>query len=269
MSPIIQVRGLQKRFHPRRRLPELLRPWRPRRTVSALVDVDLEVAAGELVVLVGPNGAGKTTLLEVLADLVAPDAGEVRIDGLDLAASGRAVRARVGYVLAEERSFFMRLDVRENLRFFGALEGMHGRRLESAIEFAAARLGLGALLDRRFAELSRGQKQRVGIARGLLADPPVLLFDEATRALDPGRTERFLRLVREVLVEREGKTVLFATHRLEEAERLADRAVLMREGRIVGNGPWAAVRAEAEAAFAAEATDEDAALAALLDGAAG
>lgn len=264
MSPIVQIRNLHKTFHPRRRLPELLRPWRPRPVVPALQGVDLEVDRGELVVLVGPNGAGKTTLLEVLADLVAPDAGEVWVDGLALGRAGAGLRGRVGYVLTEERSFFLRLTVRQNLQFFAALEGMAPASAGAGIEAAAARLGLLELLDRRVAELSRGQKQRVGIARGLLADPPLLLFDEATRALDPGRTERFLRLVREVLVGREGKTVLFATHRLEEAERLADRAVLMREGRIAAEGRWPAVRAAAEAAFAAEADAEDAALARLL-----
>ena len=223
--------------------------------------MNLDVAPGELVALVGPNGAGKTTLLEVIADLVAPDAGEVRVEGRPAAEA----RSKVGYVLADERSFFLRLSVKDNLQFFGALEGMSGRALRERVRELGALLGLEPLLETRFAQLSRGQKQRVGIARGLLPDPPVLLFDEATRALDPGRAKRFRRLVREVLVERAQKAVLFATHQLDEAEALADRAGLLVEGRLEALGPWTELRAEVEAAFTREADAEDAALVQLLE----
>lgn len=241
-----------------------MRPWRPPSVVAALQGVDLDVAKGELVALVGPNGAGKTTLLEVLADLVKPDQGDVMVAGHPLS-SGRAVRSRVGYILAEERSFFLRLSVKDNLQFFAALEGLDRRRSESRISELSALLGLEELLGRRFSGLSRGQKQRVSIARGLLPDPPVLLFDEATRALDPGRARLLRRLVREVLVEKENKAVVFATHQMEEAEALADRAVLMSEGRVAGAGPWSHIKSDVEAAFLAEAKDEDRALTRLLE----
>lgn len=264
-APMVRVRGLEKRFFKARRLRELLRPWRPRSAIKALSGVDLDVHRGELVALIGPNGAGKTTLLEVVADLVEPDAGEVWVDGVPLR-QGRRIRSRVGYVLADERSFWIRLRVLDNLRFFAALEGLQGALAHRRIEDLAALLGLTHLLDRRFAELSRGQKQRVGIARGLLPDPPVLLFDEATRALDPGRARRFRRLVREVLVDKEKKAVLFATHQLDEAEELADRAALMIEGRISALGPWSTVQGAAEEAFMREVDREDVALAQLLEG---
>lgn len=257
-APAIQIEGLRKVFRPARGLRTL---FRRRAEVVALDGVDLEVRSGELVALVGPNGAGKTTLLQVVADLVEPDAGRVCCLGDE---DGR--RGRVGYVLADERSFWFRLSVADNLRFFAALEGLRGGLAAERTAQLAALLGLEELLERRFAELSSGQKQRVGIARGLLPDPPVLLFDEATRALDPGRARGLRRLVREVLVERLNKAVLFATHQLEEAEALSDRTALLVGGRRVAEGPFSEVRAEVEAAFAREAEAEDAALSRVLSG---
>ena len=258
----MSVTALEKTFLRPRRVQDLVFPRR-RRKVRALRGVNLSVEAGELVALVGPNGAGKTTLLEILADLVTPDRGQARIGGRPVG-SPRALRA--GYVLADERSFWLRLEVRHNLRFFAALEGYGARAADRRIEELARVLGLRGLLDRRFAELSQGQKQRVGIARGLLPDPPVLLFDEATRALDPGRAHRFRRLVREVLVRREQKAILFATHHLEEAAELADRVALMVEGKVTALGRWHEVAEPVRDAFAHEASGEDAALETILGG---
>lgn len=219
--------------------------------VVALDGVDLAVEPGELLALVGPNGAGKTTLLDILAGLVLPDAGQVDVPG------------RPGYALADERSFWLRLDVRDNLRFFAALEGL-GPRADHRIDELAGALGLVGLLRRPFGTLSQGQKQRAAIARGLLRDPAVLLFDEATRALDPGRARRFRRLVREVLVERHRKTVLYATHDLAEAAALGDRTALLVDGKVAALGPFPFIRVEVEAAFEREADAEDHALAQLL-----
>ena len=244
----LRVRGLDKRFRAPRSLREALTPGRAARWRTALRGVDLDVGPGEAVALLGPNGAGKTTLLDVVADLVEPDAGEVWVDGWARSRSARAVRARVGYVLAEERSFVLRLSVRDNLRFFARLDAIPA--IDGRIEALADRVGLGSLLDARFGDLSSGQKQRVGIVRGLLPDPPVVLFDEATRALDPGWSRRLRRWIREELVERDRRAVLFATHRLEEARALGDRAVLLVEGRVIADGPWAEVAPEAERAFA-------------------
>lgn len=260
--PLVRLCGVEKRFLLPRRIGDLIRPWRSRRVVHALRGVDLDVERGELVALVGPNGAGKTTLLKVLAGLVEPDAGQIRIAGRPLETA--RPRPAVGYVLADERSFWFRLEVRDNLRFFAALEGLSRRTSDRRIDEVAALLGLEGLLDRRFSDLSQGQKQRVGIARGLLPDPPVLLFDEATRALDPGRAGRLRRLIREVLVEQAQKAVLFATHQLEEARALSDRTALMVDGRIVAIGPYPAVVGPVEAAFEREAELEDAALARVL-----
>ena len=253
----VEIRGLVKRFRLRRSARELLQPWRPRREVEALAGVDLGVRRGELVALLGPNGAGKSTLLEILATLVAPSAGAVRLEGVDVDRDPAAARRFVGYVLTEERSFFWRLSVRDNLRFFAALQGLFGEVAARRIDVLAGMFGLSAQLDREFMHLSAGQKQRVAIARGLLADPPVVLFDEATRSLDPGRAERVRQVVRELLVEQAGKAVIFATHDLEEARALADRVVLMVKGRIAAEGPYEVLEPEVLRVFREEARAED------------
>lgn len=239
-------------------------PWRPRRTTRALAGVDLLVERGELVALIGPNGAGKTTLLDVLATLVLPEAGEARVEGFDVVRESSAVKRRIGYVLTEERSFFWRLTVRDNLTFFAALQGLFGRAASERIESVASSIGLLDQLGREFSLLSAGQKQRVAIARGLLPDPPVLLFDEATRSLDPGRAERVRRVVRERLVEGEKKAVVFATHDLDEARDLSDRIVCMSKGRVACTGRYADVEAQALELFREEAKSEDEELFALL-----
>ncbi|MEL7369430.1 MAG: ABC transporter ATP-binding protein, partial [Myxococcota bacterium] len=217
----------------------------------------------------GPNGAGKTTLLKVLATLVRPSQGRAWVDEIDVAARPRAARARLGYVLAEERSFFWRLSVRENLRFFAALQDLHGAAAQDRIDALAALVGLTDVIDRRFSDLSLGQRQRVAIARGIIADPPVLLFDEATRSLDPGRASRLRRVIRQILVERSNKAVLFATHDLQEAEQLADRVVLMVDGQVEAEGPFSALRTQIHRVFAAEARREDEALAEIFPDLAG
>ncbi len=261
----VSIRGLTKRFRPRRRGKELLTFWRKKAPTAALDGIDLDVDRGELVAVLGPNGAGKTTMLKILATLVRPTSGQAVVDGIDVARYPDAARARLGYVLTEERSFFWRLSCRDNLRFFCALQGLFGRAARRRIEALAAMLGLTAELDRDFMDLSAGQKQRVAIARGLISDPPVLLFDEATRSLDPGRAERVRRVIREVLVEKEHKAVLFATHDLDEARALSDRTVVMKEGRIACQGRFADVEAEALEIFRREARSEDADFYRLFD----
>lgn len=254
--PAIEVRGVHKRFRARRRGRALLTPWRALPPIVAVERVDLEVRAGELVTLLGPNGAGKSTLLKMIGALITPSEGTIRVLGHDVARDPNRAKAALGYVLADERSFYWRLSVRDNLRFFAALQDLTGAAARARIEALASLLGLVDYLDREFADLSTGQRQRVAIARGLLADPPVLMFDEATRSLDPGRAAGLRRVIREVLVEREGKAVLFATHDLGEARALSDRTVLMRAGRVAAEGRFGEVEAEVRAAFAAEAAAE-------------
>ena len=194
--------------------------------------IDLAVRGGEIFGLLGPNGAGKTTLTKILAGLLLPTSGAAYISGLDVSRHSLEVRRRIGLVYGDERSFFWRLSVYENLRFYAALFGLNGeaakRRIAELLEF----VDLGHAADVRMDRISSGMKQRVSIARGLLNDPPVLLLDEPTRMLDPVGTREIRRLIRHRLTADGRRTVLLATNLMAEAEELCDRVVLLKEGRI-------------------------------------
>jgi ABC-2 type transport system ATP-binding protein len=207
----------------------------PRRTV--LHDVSLTVAPGELFALLGPNGAGKTSLLKLLATLSIPDRGRIIVGGVDAARDPLLAKQRIGLCTSEERSFYFRLTARANLEFFGALAGLRGNALQRRIDEVVELVDMGASLDRRFESYSSGMRQRLTVARALLADPDVLLLDEPTRAVDPIHAEAIRELIRNELVGRQHKTVILATNLLEEAWRMCDRIAVINEGRIVALGP--------------------------------
>lgn len=194
----------------------------------AVDDVSFEVGNGEIVALLGPNGAGKTTTMRMLAGLIAPTSGLVRVDAAPLnRRTGSALRGRIGF-LTEAPGLWDRLTVEENLRVYAELHGLPnaGRRIMAALEAFA-------LADRareRAAELSKGTKQKVALARTLLHEPTVLLLDEPTSGLDPEVT----RSVRTLLDERRaaGCSILVSTHNLDEAERIADRVAVLH-GRLL------------------------------------
>jgi ABC-2 type transport system ATP-binding protein len=207
----------------------------PRKEV--LHGVSFTVERGELFGLLGPNGAGKTTLLKMLCTLTTPDAGTITIDGLDATKSPNAVKQRIGLCSSEERSFYFRLTARENLEFFGALVGLRGKTLAKRIEEVVEFVDLASAIDTRFSGFSSGMRQRLTLARSLLADPPILFLDEPTRAVDPVHAEELRTLIREELVNRRGKTVIMATNLLEEAWKMCDRLAIMRRGTIAACGP--------------------------------
>jgi ABC-type multidrug transport system ATPase subunit len=200
----------------------------------------LRVAPGEVLGILGANGAGKTTLLHAIAGLVDADRGSVLLNGLPLDA--HSARTNVGICTNSERTFYYRLTLRENLRFFGRLCGLKGRALTSRAEELLEMLALQPFSNRRYAECSTGTRQRLGLARALLHDPPVLLLDEPTRALDPLRAHEFRTLVRETLANDRGKMIVLATNILEEAWSVCDRVALLAQGQIVAIGSPAAVR---------------------------
>ena len=226
VAPAVQAVGVTKRFPVGGGYRQLLTFWR-RTFKTALRGVDLRVERGEVFGLLGPNGAGKTTLLKVLATLVLPNEGRALVHGYDVVRQGAQAKALVGYVVADERSFYWRLTGRQNLRFFGVLNNLPRRALEARIAELAGLLDLETALDTRVLAYSTGMRQRLAIARGLLADPAVLLLDEPTRSLDPVMAARLRGFLREELAQRRGKTVLVATHSLEEVQ----------QGRVVACGP--------------------------------
>lgn len=197
----------------------------------ALRGVDLEVPWGGIVALLGPNGAGKSTLLRILGTTVLPDGGQAEVAGHDVVADPGTARRCLGLVLGEERSWYWRLSGRDNLQFFAALQGLH----RSAARARAAELlddvGLTDAADRRFDRYSSGMRARLSLARALLCEPPVLLFDEPTRTLDPVAASSFRGEVRRQAEA--GRAVLFATHDLHEAAAVASRVVVMVGGSMV------------------------------------
>jgi heme exporter protein A len=206
-------------------------------TTPALRGCDLTVAVGERVALLGPNGAGKTTLLKVLATLVRPSAGTLRLFGIDALRAPARVRARIG-VLAHETYLYRDLTAAENLRLYGRLYGLDA--LAERVAAALARVGLADRAHQRVGTLSRGQQQRVALARALLHAPALLLLDEPDTGLD----ERGQALLADV-VRTPGLAVVLTSHALERALTLADRVVLLVDGRVVHTAPAAGLDAAA------------------------
>jgi ABC-2 type transport system ATP-binding protein len=235
-DPIIVVEDVRKSFPSVFGSAALFRyGGRPPRTV-ALTDISIRVQRGELFGLLGPNGAGKTTLMKLAAGLAYPDQGRILIDGIDVVKSPRQSKSRIGLCTSEERSFYFRLTARQNLEFFGALAGLYGKTLRHRIGEVIDLVDLRFAIDQRFGGFSSGMRQRLTVARALLADPPVLLLDEPTRAVDPVHAEDLRRLIREELVGRQNKTVLLATNLLDEAWALCDRLAIFSAGRVVAQG---------------------------------
>ncbi|MGB9722312.1 MAG: ABC transporter ATP-binding protein/permease [Chloroflexia bacterium] len=202
-------------------------------------DVSLEVEEGEIFGLLGPNGAGKSTLVRLLCTLILPTSGRAWICGHDLGEE-EAVKAHVGLACGEERSFYWRLSGRENLRFFGALQGLARSYVDARLAELEETLELGPALEERFDRLSTGMRRRLDLARALLHAPPVLFLDEPTRSLDPEATARLHELIRRIA--RSGCTVFLVTHHLDEAEALCDRVAVMHRGRLRAVAPVAGLR---------------------------
>lgn len=201
--------------------------------VVALDGFDLSVDAGEIVGLVGHNGAGKTTFVEIVAGLTRPDAGRVRVGGIDVVT--RPARARRFTGLApQEVGLYPSLTVRENMRLFGGLAGLRGRSLRSAIAETSQALDLDAVIDRQVGFLSGGQRRRAQAATALLHRPRLLLLDEPTAGADPGTRQALLSLVRGYADA--GTAVCYTTHYLPELSDLAASIAVIARGRVIARG---------------------------------
>lgn len=232
-SRVIAVESIEKYF------PPALSGWRAllqpvaKPTERALSGVSFSVGAGEAVALIGANGAGKSTLLRILATLVIPTRGRATLSGFDVERDGARARKQFGYHTGGDEGFYTRLSARENLAFFAAMNNITGSLARERIARISAWMGLGENLDRQVRTFSTGMTHRLGLARAMLHEPGILLLDEPTRSLDPLAASEFRRLLKVEIVGREGTTLLFASHALHEVEEIADRVVLLDEGRIV------------------------------------
>jgi sodium transport system ATP-binding protein len=208
---------------------------------KVLKGISFTAQPGEIFGLLGPNGAGKTTTLRIICTLLSPDSGRVEVLGFDTRTAPQEVRRRVGVVTAEI-GVYPRLSARENIAYFAQLSGVLDSDLKRRVDAVIERLDVGSFVDQRAESLSSGQKQKLAIARAIVHDPQVLMFDEPTSNLDVLAS----REVREFMVESKvrGKCVIFSTHVMHDAERLCDRITILHEGRVVASGPTAEVRGD-------------------------
>jgi ABC-2 type transport system ATP-binding protein len=225
---VIEVRDVSRRFG----------------GLVALDHVSFQVEPGEIVALLGPNGAGKTTASRIIAGILGPSDGDVLVDGISVRGDPNAVRRRCGFV-TDQPALYERMPLRAYLDFFCRLYDVADapRRTNEL----ALLLGLADRLDMRLGSFSRGMKQKVAIARGLVHDPPVLLLDEPATALDP-ETARSLRTFIVSLRARH-RAILLCTHDLDEAQRIADRVIVLYRGRVAKEGTTGELRAAERAAF--------------------
>lgn len=209
----------------------LLHPFK-KKAVTALNNVNIQIKKNELFGLLGPNGAGKTTLIKILCTLVLPTSGRALVNGLDVEKDEKEIRKIIGYVIGDERSFYWRLTGRQNLKFFAKLNNIFHKEAEQRIKNLLEFMELTRDADRMFKDYSTGMRQKLAIARGLLTNPEIIFMDEPTSGLDPITSQKLIRFIREKLVGEGGKTVIFATHNLHEAEVLCDQVAIISGGKV-------------------------------------
>ncbi len=212
---MIQVENLKKHYGP----------------TQALAGVSFEVPRGEVLGFVGPNGAGKTTTMKILTGFLYPDGGSARIGGLDVLEEPLETRKLVGY-LPESNPLYMEMSVLSYLRFAADIRGVERRFRKAAVDKVVKDCGLEGVSGKDIGELSKGYKQRVGLAQAMIHDPEVLILDEPTSGLDPNQIVEIRRLIKKIGQER---TVILSTHYLQEVEATCDRVIIIHRGRIVAD----------------------------------
>jgi ABC-2 type transport system ATP-binding protein len=222
---MISVRNLSKSFGP----------------TLAVDDISFDVAAGEILGFLGPNGAGKTTTMRILTCFFSADRGEATVAGHDVFSESVAVRRSLGY-LPENNPLYLDLDVTEHLGFAAEIHRLPSAQIRSRIDRMVETCGLGSVRRRLVGELSKGYRQRVGLAQTLIHDPDILILDEPTVGLDPSQIIEIRELIKKIGEE---KTVLLSSHILPEVEATCQRVLILHEGRIVGQGTPGELAAQA------------------------
>lgn len=232
-QPVISIRDVTMRFPiPRRYREWLFALFRPRRVCTALTNISIEINTGDRIALMGPSGAGKTTLLKLIGGLIYPTQGSIEVKGQDTVLHNNLARKSVGFVFNEERSFFWRLNGIQNLEFYGALDNLWGPNLRERVRLAIRKVGLEAHGELAVSGYSSGMKQRLALARVLIIDPDVLILDEPTRALDPIACDETVDLLLHQIHDSSRKTLLIATHRIEEAMMLCNKVMIIYGGQV-------------------------------------
>ncbi|HRY84684.1 MAG TPA: ATP-binding cassette domain-containing protein, partial [Candidatus Cloacimonadota bacterium] len=229
---MIEVRDLVKEF-----------PKKDGSVYRAVNEVNFQANDGEIVCLLGVNGAGKTTTMRILSTVFQPNAGTALIQGYDIVRQAQQVRENLGF-LSGDTGLYNRLRPREFISYFGKLYGMTQKTIDRRMEEMATLLDMKDFMDKKIEFLSSGMKQKVSIVRSIIHDPPVMIFDEPTSGLDILTARNIVAFIRQC--REQGKCVLFSTHIMREAERLADRIVMIHQGRILANGTLDQLRAETD-----------------------
>ena len=221
-TKMIHVEGLTKYYADLRR-----------GKLVALAGIDFEAFPGQIYGLLGPNGAGKTTALRIVSTVLRPSSGTVTVNGFNVVTQPSQVRRQIGYMSANT-GVYDRMTAWEMVEYFGRLHGLDGATLTERMEKLFERLQMNEIRDLLGAKMSTGMKQKVSIARSLVHDPPVLIFDEATSGLDVLVARALLNTVAEL--RGQGKCIIFSTHIMREAEKLCDRLAIIHRGRILAEG---------------------------------
>ena len=201
--------------------------------VKAVNGVSFEARDGEITGLLGPNGAGKTTTLRMLYSLLPPDAGEIRIDGLDPTQDGMAIKRTMG-VVPDGRGLYTRLTARENIRYYGELHGMKRSDINQRIIELTKTLDMGDFIERRTEGFSQGQRVKVAIARAMIHEPQTVLMDEPSNGLDVMSTRALREYIRSL--KHDGHSVVLSTHIMQEVAALCDRIVIIAKGEVAADG---------------------------------
>ncbi len=228
MNPTVQVRGLTKQFYDENR-----------GEVLAVNGVSFECYPGEIFGLLGANGAGKTTTLRMLATILRPSSGAATVMGNDIERDPEAVRRNLGFS-SSTTALYPRLTARETLDFFARINGVPDGKVRDRVEELVKRFGIGSYAEARVDKLSQGMKQKVALARTVAHDPPVLIFDEPTVGLDVLNAIEVQNVIAQLKAE--GKTIIFSTHIMSEAEKLCDRIAIVHRGRIHACAPLTELR---------------------------
>ncbi|MCP4798370.1 MAG: ATP-binding cassette domain-containing protein [bacterium] len=213
---MIEVRNVTKTFGP----------------TVALNDVSFSLRQGEILGFLGPNGAGKSTAMKIITTFLAADSGSVRVDGIDVMADPLKVRSLIGY-LPENNPLYVDMLVSEYLKFVGQARGLSGNQLKQRTEWVIESCGIKSVLHKSINELSKGYKQRTGLAQALIHDPEILILDEPTSGLDPLQIIGIRELIHSLAKK---KTIIFSTHILQEVAPVTDRVVIINNGNIIADG---------------------------------